>query len=138
MRPSEPAQPHLGLSLYELAYRRFCFDFISPFPVGLRKLPQLLYKAFPDSCLCTIVAAVAYVNYDGRCNSPEARQEGRKSYGIALKKFADSMSDNKVVQSDESLMVVFLMSLYEVDILDDVSWSRKVLTLLQAFDLFQS
>lgn len=102
-----------------------------PFSGGLRNLPRLLFQAFPDSCLCAIVAAVSYVNYHGRCNSPEARREGQKYYGIALKKFATLMADTNAVQSDESLMVVFLMSFYEVR--DSVALSMLDAELLQSF-----
>lgn len=100
--------------LYEQAYRRFNFDFITPFPGALSRLPQLLFASPPDSCLCSAVAAVAYANFYGRCRSIEAKEAGIVYYGRTLEKFATVMADPVEIQQDDTLMVIFLMSMYEV------------------------
>ncbi|KAJ5290864.1 hypothetical protein N7478_000115 [Penicillium angulare] len=104
----------VSVSLYEKAYRRFNYDFISPFPGALSKLPQLLFENAPDSCLYSAVAAVAYANYHSRCQSEEAKEAGNVSYGETLQKFAAKMADPIEVQRDDNLMVIFLMSMYEM------------------------
>ncbi|KAJ5093726.1 hypothetical protein N7456_009587 [Penicillium angulare] len=111
---ARPLPIDAGVSLYEKAYRRFNYDFISPFPGALSRLPQLLFGNPPDSCLCSAVAAVAYANYHGRCQSEEAKEAGNVSYGETLQKFAAAMADPIEVQRDDNLMVIFLMSMYEM------------------------
>ncbi|KAJ6096428.1 hypothetical protein N7486_007174 [Penicillium sp. IBT 16267x] len=106
--------PHSEYSLYEQAYRRFCYDFVIPFPGALSRLPQLLFENAPDSCLCSAVAAVAYANFHSRCKSDEARESAAIYYGKTLQQFAAVMVDPVQLQRDDNLMVIFLMSMYEM------------------------
>lgn len=108
------SSPSSELPLYEQAYRRFCYDFVTPFPGALSRLPQLLFESPPDSCLCSAVAAVAYANFHSRCKSDEAREAAAIHYGKTLQRFATIMADPVQIQRDDNLMVIFLMSLYEV------------------------
>ncbi|KAJ5645195.1 hypothetical protein N7507_011206 [Penicillium longicatenatum] len=106
--------PSPGFSLYEQAYRRFCYDFVTPFPGALSRLPQLLFESTPDSCLCSAVAAVAYANFHSRCKFEKAKEAATVYYGKTLQKFAAMMADPVEIQRDDNLMVIFLMSMYEM------------------------
>lgn len=111
---STESSPRSEISLYEQAYRRFCYDFVTPFPGALSRLPQLLFENPPESCLCSAVAAVAYANFYSRCKSDEAREAAAIYYGKTLQRFAAVMIDPVQIQQDDNLMVIFLMSMYEV------------------------
>jgi hypothetical protein len=104
----------LGPALSEVAYNRFYYDFVIPWPGTLIRLRQQLREASPGSCLVPVVAAVAYANYHGRCNSPEAKRASGVHYGLALQRLATTMTDAVEMQRDEILMVIWLLGMYEV------------------------
>ena len=95
------SSPNSEFSLYEQAYRRFCYDFVTPFPGALSRLPHLLFENTPESCLCSAVAAVAYANLHSRCKSDEAREAAALYYGKTLQQFAAVMADPMQIQRDE-------------------------------------
>ncbi|KAJ5168556.1 uncharacterized protein N7482_004150 [Penicillium canariense] len=103
-----------GQSLYEAAYNRLCYDFVIPWPGSLKRLPKLMSTTAPNSCLVSVVAAVAYANFHGRCKSHEAKAASGIHYGRALQKLATTLSDPADMQRDEILMVIFLLGMYEM------------------------
>ncbi len=86
---------------------------ISPGVIGTQ-LPKLLETSAEDSCISTVVKALAHANYHGRYGCQEADEASRLLYGEALQQLAMLMSDPDEMQRDEALMVIFLFSLYEV------------------------
>ncbi|OOQ90248.1 hypothetical protein PEBR_05698 [Penicillium brasilianum] len=104
----------LGPPLSELAYNRLYFDFVNPWPGTLGRLRHQLRETAPNSCLVSVVAAVAYANFYGRCNSQEAKKASSVHYGLALQRLATTMTDAKEMQRDEVLMVIWLMGMYEM------------------------
>ncbi|CAI7669754.1 unnamed protein product [Penicillium manginii] len=108
-----PTQEYPTDSLAQLAYNRFCYDFMK-FPGVIGKLPKILETAAADSCIFTVVKALAHANYHGRYGCQEANEESRLLYGEALQQLAMLMSDPDEMQRDEALMVIFLFSLYEM------------------------
>lgn len=98
----------------ELAYNRLYFDFVFPWPGTLNRLRHQLREAAPDSCLVSVVAAVAYANFHGRCNSLEAKRASGVHYGQALQRLATTMTSAVEMQRDEILMVIWLLGMYEV------------------------
>lgn len=58
----------------------------------------------PNSCLVSVVAAVAYANFHGRCYSREAKRVSGVHYGQALQRLATAMADPVATQRDEFLM----------------------------------
>ncbi|KAJ5688772.1 hypothetical protein N7462_003164 [Penicillium macrosclerotiorum] len=111
-------------SLYDLAYERFCFDFVKPWPGSLSRLPRLLSETTSDSCLRSISTAIFYANFHGRCYSLDAKEASAIHYGQALQKLTRVMTDPNAIQQSEILMVIFLLSLYEMFTSDsrDGSW----------------
>ncbi|KAF3388346.1 hypothetical protein F1880_003871 [Penicillium rolfsii] len=116
--------PHLS----EAAYNRLYYDFVIPWPGTLGRLRQQLHEASPDSCLVSVVAAVAYANFHGRCYSPEAKRASGVHYGLALQRLATTMTDAVEMQRDEILMVIWLLAMYEMLTSDkrDGSWITHV------------
>jgi hypothetical protein len=84
------------------------------YPGVIGKLPKILETAAEDSCIFTVVKALAHANYHGRYGCQEANEASRLLYGEALQQLAMLMSDPDEMQRDEALMVIFLFSLYEV------------------------
>lgn len=110
----------LSPPLSEVAYNRLYYDFVSPWLGTLTRLRQQLQEASLDSCLVPVVAAVAYANFHGRCNSPEAKRASGVHYGLALQRLATTMTDAVEMQRDEILMVIWLLGMYEVRPLPDI------------------
>jgi hypothetical protein len=107
----------LGPPLSELAYNRLYYDFVNPWPGTLGRLRHQLWETAPNSCLVSVVAAVAYANFHGRCNSQEAKKASSVHYGLALQRLATIMTDAREMQRDEVLMVIWLLGMYEVCLL---------------------
>lgn len=106
----------LGPTLAEAAYNRLYYDFVLPWPATLNRLRQHMRETAPNSCLVSVVAAVAYANFHGRCYSPEAKRLSGAHYGQALQRLAATMADPVAMQRDEILMVIWLLGMYEVRI----------------------
>ncbi|KAJ5221008.1 uncharacterized protein N7469_009895 [Penicillium citrinum] len=106
------------------AYNRFCYDFITVYPGVIGRLPALLEDTADDSCLFTVVRALAYANYHGRYGSDEAYEASRLHYGQALQQLVMVMTVPDEMQRDDSLMVIFLFGLYEMftSSIRDGSW----------------
>jgi hypothetical protein len=113
----------LGIPLSELAYNRLYFDFVIPWPGTLSRLRQQLRETTPDSCLVSVVAAVAYANFHGRCNSSGAKSASRVHYGQALQRLATTMTSAVEMQRDEILMVIWLLGMYEVGLYQMIVFS---------------
>ena len=115
--------PHVGLrdSLHQLAYQRFRYDFVMPSGVNspargtFSRLDSLYPEASEDSCLYCAVTAVSCANFNGRVKSEEAKHAGVVYYGKTLQKLAALMAmDPANVNSDEILVVILVLGLYEV------------------------
>ncbi|KAJ5594917.1 uncharacterized protein N7459_001125 [Penicillium hispanicum] len=102
------------ISLYDLAWHRFCYDFVNPLRRVMQRLPSMMLESPPDSCLNMAVAAVAYTNFYSRCKSLKAKEASGVCYGKTLQKLAVAMADPMELQRDEALLVIFLLGLYEI------------------------
>jgi hypothetical protein len=74
----------------------------------------LYNKATQDSCVATVVNAVAYVNFANRCNAPHAEALGEECLGRGMVLLSRMIADKKQAVSDEALCSVYLMGVYEV------------------------
>ncbi|OCK85394.1 hypothetical protein K432DRAFT_377746 [Lepidopterella palustris CBS 459.81] len=108
--------------LHQLAWQRFCFDFVIPnlstdarsVATGvLEFLPSMYEKCSPESPLWAAVAAVSYANFDGRFKSPEARLLGSEFCGRALRLIQTAIGDPLQARSDETLLSVYLLGIWE-------------------------
>lgn len=116
---------NLDRPLHELAVARFFQDYVvSSDPLDRRKgflefLPDLYACSPPGSCLSTTVSAIAFANFGGRFQLAEAKCLAAKSYGTALKLINIAIADPGEARGDETLLAVYLTSIYEVR-----SWFR--------------
>jgi hypothetical protein len=107
-----------------LAYERFLYDFViqeapnhpvnEPSDALWSFIPVLYERAAEDSCVATVVNAVAYVNFANRCNAPQAEAMGEEALGRAMVMLSKMIADKKQAVSDEALCSVYLMGVYEV------------------------
>lgn len=75
---------------------------------------MLYNRAAEDSCVATVVNAVAYVNFANRCNAPQAEALGEEALGKGMLLLSKMISDKKQAMSDEALCSVYLMGVFEV------------------------
>jgi hypothetical protein len=108
-------------SLHQLAHQRFRYDFVMPSGVNspakgtFAKLDYLYSIAPEDSSLYCAVTAVSYANFHGRLKSEEAKHASGVYYGKSLQKLAGLMAMNPAnIESDEILVVILVLGLYEV------------------------
>ncbi len=116
--------PELKSDLRRLAYERFLYDFVilespnqtpdEPSDSLWSFIPVLYNRAAPDSCVATVVNAVAYVNFANRCNAPPAEALGEECLGRGMLLLSKMIADKKQATSDEALCSVYLMGVYEV------------------------
>lgn len=79
------------------------------------RVPQMLSSCSVDSCFYSAISAVSFANFGGRAKSQEARDTGAMFYGKALGQFAKAMaSGSEQMQTDEALLGIFLLGIYEV------------------------
>jgi hypothetical protein len=107
--------------LHQLAYQRFRYDFVmasgknSPAEGTFSRLDFLYPMAPEDSCLFSAVTAVSCANLHGRLKSEEAQRASGLYYGKALQRLAALMAMSpSTVNSDEILVVILVLGLYEV------------------------
>ncbi|KAH7401568.1 hypothetical protein BKA66DRAFT_545309 [Pyrenochaeta sp. MPI-SDFR-AT-0127] len=115
--------PPVNPDLRRLAYERFIYDFVSPqSPNRLPEepsdalwtfIPTLYQKAAEDSCIATVVNAVAYINFDNRCNAPQAKALAEDCLGKAFTLLSKAIADKKLAATNEALCSVYLMGVYE-------------------------
>lgn len=75
----------------------------------------MLYdRAAEDSCVATVVNAVAYVNFANRCNAPQAEAMGEEALGRGMVLLSKMIADKRQAMSDDALCSVYLMGVYEV------------------------
>lgn len=77
-------------------------------------IPVLYENAAEDSCVASVVNAVAYVNFANRCHAPQAEAMGEEAMGRAMVLLSKMIADKKQAASDEALCSVYLMGVYEV------------------------
>lgn len=75
---------------------------------------MLYNRAAEDSCVATVVNAVAYVNFANRCNAPHAKTLGEESLGKGMLLLSKMIADREQAVTDEALCSVYLMGVYEV------------------------
>lgn len=110
--------------LRRMAYERFLYDFVilespnrpldEPSDALWSFIPVLYNRAAKDSCVATVVNAVAYVNFANRCNAPQAEALGEECLGRGMVLLSRMIADRKQAVSDEALCSVYLMGVYEV------------------------
>lgn len=108
--------------LLDLAYQRFLFDFVIPSaphepgmcPDGVLDFLPMYFYAASDSCLRAAIMAVCYANYDGRFKSAEARMLSSECCGKALTQMQAAIKDPVKAKSDETLLTVYLLGIWEV------------------------
>jgi hypothetical protein len=110
--------------LRRLAYERFLYDFVilespnhpsnEPSDALWSFIPVLYQRAADDSCVATVINAVAYANFAHRCNAPHAEALGEESLGKGMVLLSKMIADKKQAVSDEALCSVYLMGVYEV------------------------
>lgn len=110
--------------LRRLAYERFIYDFVSPQSPNKSPeepsdalwtfIPTLYQSATEDSCIATVVNAVAYINFHNRCNVPQAKVLAEDCLGKAFNLLSKAIADKKLAATNEALCSVYLMGVYEV------------------------
>lgn len=116
--------PAVKSDLRRLAYERFVYDFTSlesphlpveePSDALWAFIPPLYEQASPDSCLSTIIHAVAYMNFAHRCNSPKAEALAEEYLGKGLRMISKMIADKKRAASNDTLCSAFLLGVFEV------------------------
>ena len=105
------------LSFDQLAFPRFVYDFITQSdlaPGALTVLPRLYSKSSPGAFLHSAASAVALANFANRFNVKEAEIVALRHYTTALRQVAVATAEPGKIRVGEVLLVVFLLSLYEV------------------------
>lgn len=118
--PYVSLSPPVAPLLSELALNRFYFDYVCSTKGGtevrgfLSFLPKMVAKSSAGSLLHTSVMAVALANFHGRHRSSNLSDtnSGRIEYGKALLLTKSSLESRS--QETETLLSVYLLSLYEV------------------------
>ncbi|KAH6639835.1 hypothetical protein C7974DRAFT_410787 [Boeremia exigua] len=115
--------PELAPDLRRAAYERFLYDFVileapnrppdEPSDSLWSFIPVLYERAAADSCVATIVDAVAYVNFANRCDAPHAEALGEECLGKATVLLSKMIADKRLARTDEALCSVYLMGVYE-------------------------
>lgn len=108
----------------KVAYERWVYDFVlSETPATdprdgssalLDFVPEIYENAAENSCVKSSVRAVAFANYCWRYKNPEAQHWARKHAGKTLAILQQSIADGRKAASDETLLTVYLMGMYEV------------------------
>jgi hypothetical protein len=107
-----------------LAYERFVYDFVAsedpnrppeePSDALFSFVPLLYQHAARDSCLTTIVNAVAYINFANRCNAPQAATLAEESFGKGISILSSIITNTEKASSNDALCSVHLMGIFEV------------------------
>ncbi|KAH3988990.1 hypothetical protein HBH98_184760 [Parastagonospora nodorum] len=116
--PTSPRQ-----DLRHLAYQRFVYDFVvfpdpnkpleEPSDALFSFVPLLYENAHPQSCLVTVVNAVAYINFANRRDVPQAMALAEESFGEGIKMLSRMIANEETAASDEALCSVHLMGIFE-------------------------
>jgi len=123
-RSGLPLSPPSRQDLRQLAYQRFVYDFVvfpdpnkpleEPSDALFSFVPLLYEQAHPDSCLATVVNAVAYINFANRRDVPQAMALAEESFGQGIKMLSRMIANEETAASDEALCSVHLMGVFEV------------------------
>lgn len=107
-----------------MAYERFLYDFVvfespkhpsnEPSDALWSFIPVLYEKAAEDSCVATVINAVAYCNFAHRCNAPQAEALAEECLGRGVVLLSKMIADKKQAVTDEAMCSVYLMGVYEV------------------------
>lgn len=110
----------ISLPLQDLAVSRLFFDYVvEPHPEhrqlgDLSFLPGMVRTIDADSCLAHAVCAAALANFSRRERSPDARTMGGARYRRALRALADALQDTAKLKSDQLLVTIHMLAMYEV------------------------
>ncbi|KAF2809759.1 uncharacterized protein BDZ99DRAFT_571519 [Mytilinidion resinicola] len=118
---------HLSLNrqpsddLQDLAYSRWLYDFVVPssstdpgiISDGVLDFVPMYENAAPDSCLRAATLATCYANFYGRFKSAEAKLRSSEYCGKALKLMQAAIKDPVESKSDETLLTVYLLGVWE-------------------------
>lgn len=123
-RSELPVSPPPRQDLRLLAYQRFVYDFVvfpdpnepleEPSDALFSFVPLLYEQAHPESCLATVVNAVAYINFANRRDVPQAMALAEESFGQGIKMLSRMIASEETTASDEALCSVHLMGVFEV------------------------
>lgn len=116
--------PSIVPDLRRIAYERFLYDFVAPETPnrppdeasdGLYTFVPILYEnAHPNSCIATVIEAVAYVNFSNRFKSSQAALLGEEAFGKGVTALSSMITNPKLAPTDEALGSAYLMSVFEV------------------------
>lgn len=108
-------------SFQQMVYLRFFYDFVNAQDYDMSRngafdrIPSMITNCSSDSCFYSAISAVSFANFGGRVKSQEAKDTGAMFYGKALGQFAKAMSGTtEQMQTDEALLGIFLLGIYEV------------------------
>ncbi|KAF1849787.1 uncharacterized protein K460DRAFT_300146 [Cucurbitaria berberidis CBS 394.84] len=115
--------PRVKPDILRLAYDRFIYDFVlpkspnrppdQPSDALFSFIPILYENAAEDSCLATVVNAVAYVNFANRCNAPQAEALAEECLGKGITMLSKVIADKILAGTNDTLCSVYLMGIYE-------------------------
>jgi hypothetical protein len=116
--------PYIRQDMRQLAYERFIYDFVAsenpsrppeePSDALFSFVPVLYQHAHPDSCLATVVNAVAFINFANRCDVPLATTLAEESFGKGIQLLSKMITSKEAAASDDALCSVHLMGIFEV------------------------
>jgi hypothetical protein len=116
--------PTIKQDILRLSYERFVYDFVAsedpnrlpdePSDALFSFVPLLYQHADQDSCLTTIVNAVAYMNFANRCHAPLAATLAEESFGKGIRILSGIIADTEKAATNDALCSVHLMGVFEV------------------------
>lgn len=110
--------------LLSRAYQRWLYDFVieetpgkapdEPSDSLMDFVPHMYENASEKSSLKCVIRALALLNFSSRCNHSEAQILAAEYAGSALRSLGIAIADVTRAASDETLLTVYLMGMYEV------------------------
>ncbi len=125
---------HLSFDVIDYAINRFFHDYAipngspeRPFMGVLDYLPQIYATAPPDSSLKEALYAVSLANFDRRTSFTieRSRLKMERHYGNALRLVAKETQNAKMVASDQLLVAVQMLTIFEVSLSSFVPSPRR-------------
>ncbi|KIW05931.1 uncharacterized protein PV09_03124 [Verruconis gallopava] len=110
----------LDQSIYDLATKRFLFDFVIP---GGSQVPKTGFASFvlrivddmkPGTCIYHAFRATSLANFAGRSKSTHAAEMASKEYGKTIKLLGSYVSRPESLPPLQTLSSICLLSAYEI------------------------
>jgi hypothetical protein len=116
------------------AYQRWLYDFVieeipgrtpdQPSHAMMDFVPRMFESAAEESTLKNGLRAASLLNFSSRCKFPQAEIWAKQYAGKTLKSLQTAVADGKKAASDDTLLTVYIMGMYEVCIFPMVSMVR--------------